>query len=135
MAADGEYNLYDKQAFADLGMEYFWLKSYGLRLGYQFLRDSMGLTFGFGLRWRGRIVFDYAWGMSNSLSDTQRFTVTYRFGGVTPADRARQRQPAQETEPLQEQLRINEESSPTIELPTSRPAPREQSQGVPGWIY
>lgn len=134
-AADGEYRLYEKQALADIGLEYFWVKSFGVRLGYQFLRDSFGLTVGFGLRWRGRIVFDYAWGMADSLSDTQRFTVSYRFGGMTPTARARQRQPDQDTSPLQEQLRINEESSPTIELPASRPAPRERSQGVPGWIY
>ena len=134
-AADGEYLVYEKQVVADLGLEYFWQKSFGVRLGYQFLRDSLGLTIGFGLRWRGRVVFDYSWGMSNSLSDTQRFTVTYRFGGVTPAARARQRQPAQETEPLHEQLRINEETSPTIELTPSRPAPSERPQGVPGWIY
>jgi hypothetical protein len=134
-AADGEYRFYEKQALADLGLEYFWQKSYGLRLGYQFMRDSLGLTVGFGLRWRGRVVFDYAWGMAGALSDTQRFTVSYRFGGVTPIVRGRQRQPAQDTSPLQEQLRINEETSPTIELPASRPAPRERSQGVPGWIY
>lgn len=134
-AADGEYRLYEKQAVADIGLEYFWIKSFGVRMGYQFLRDSLGLTVGFGLRWRGRIVFDYAWGMANSLSDTQRFTISYRFGGVTPTARSRQRQPAQETEPLRDQLRFNEESSPTIELPTSRPAPRDRPQGVPGWIY
>ena len=134
-AADGEYRFYEKQAVADLGLEYFWQKSYGLRMGYQFLRDSLGLTVGFGLRWRGRVVFDYAWGMAGALSDTQRFTVSYRFGGVTPMARGRQRQPAQDVSPLQEQLRINEDTSPTIELPTSRPAPRERSQGVPGWIY
>ena len=134
-AADGEYRLYEKQALADVGLEYFWNKTYGMRMGYQFLRDSLGLTVGFGLRWRGRFVFDYAWGIADTLSDTQRFTISYRFGGVTSATRGRQREPAQDISPLQEQLRINEESSPTIELPASRPAPRERSQGVPGWIY
>ncbi|MCX5794770.1 MAG: PorV/PorQ family protein [Elusimicrobia bacterium] len=134
-AADGEYRLYEKQPLADIGLEYFWQKSFGVRMGYQFLRDSLGLTMGFGLRWRGRVVFDYAWGMGGALSDTQRFTFSYRFGGVTPTARARQRQPAQDTSPLQEQLRINEETYPTIELPATRPAPRERPQGVPGWIY
>jgi hypothetical protein len=135
-AVDGEYLLYEKQALANVGLEYFWIKSFGVRMGYQFLQDSMGLTVGFGLRWRGRITFDYAWGMANSLNDTQRFTVSYRFGGVTAAARGRQRQPAQETEPLEEQLKINEESAPTIDLPATRPAaPRDRPQGVPGWIY
>ncbi|MBI5240736.1 MAG: PorV/PorQ family protein [Elusimicrobia bacterium] len=135
-AADGEYRFYDRQALAQIGLEYFWQKSYGMRMGYQFLRDAPGLTIGFGLRWRGRVVFDYAWGMAGSLSDTQRFTVSYRFGGVSATARGRQRQPARDVSPLEERLRIDEESTPTIELPPQRPRqPRERSQGVPGWIY
>ena len=135
-AADGEYRFYEKQSLAQIGLEYFWQKSYGLRMGYQFLRDAPGLTIGFGLRWRGRIVFDYAWGMAGSLSDTQRFTVSYRFGGVSATARGRQRQPARDVSPLEERLRINEESTPTIELPPQRRQPqRDRVQGVPGWIY
>jgi hypothetical protein len=134
-AADGEYLLYEKQALANIGLEYFWVKSFGVRLGYQFMQDSLGLTAGFGLRWRGRIVFDYAWGMANTLSDTQRFTVTYRFGGVTPAARGRQRQPAEESEPPQQQLRNEEGISAPIVLPAARPTPSAPAQGAPGWIY
>ena len=51
---------------AEAGAEYFLLKSYGLRLGYQFLRDSVGLTVGFGLRWRGRILIDRATGQTSN---------------------------------------------------------------------
>jgi hypothetical protein len=137
VAADGEYGLYGKQALADLGVEYFWLKSFGVRMGYQFFRDSLGLTMGFGLRWREQFIFDYAWGMADTLGDTQRITLTYRFGGVTAATRSRQRQPPQETDSLQEQLpsHNSEEQSPTIELPSQRPSQRNQGEGVPGWIY
>jgi hypothetical protein len=135
-AADGEYHFYEKKGLAQIGLEYFWQKSYGLRMGYQFLRDAPGLTVGFGLRWRGRIVFDYAWGMAGAMSDTQRFTVSYRFGGVSATARGRQRQPARDVSPLEERLRIDEDSTPTIELPPQRrQPPRDRVQGVPGWIY
>lgn len=134
-AADGEYLLYEKQLHADIGVEYFWLKNYGLRFGYQFLRDALGLTMGFGVRWRGRLLFDYAWGLAESLSDTHRFTISYRFGGVTPAARNRQRRPFIELAPEKGQLEDGEEAAPASEAPPRRGLQRERSDGIPGWIY
>ena len=134
VAVDGEYHVYEKQILAEAGAEYFLLKSYGLRLGYQFLRDSVGLTVGFGLRWRGRVLIDYAWGMSNTLGDTQRISLTYRFAGVPASIRGRQRQQRLldttpgEAEPSREQ------SSP-IEIPPNKAAPSVRPEGLPGWIY
>ena len=134
-AADGEYLVHERQAFADLGIEYFWLKTYGLRMGYQFLRDSLGLTVGVGLRWRGRVMFDFSWGLSNTLSDATRISISYRFGGVTPTVRSRQRRPFMETAPEREPARTVPETSPTLDtLPSSAPS-RERSGGIPGWIY
>ena len=114
-------------------MEYFLLKSYGLRLGYQFLRDSVGLTVGFGLRWRGRVLIDYAWGMSNTLGDTQRISLTYRFAGVPASLRGRQRQHLLDTTPGQAEPH-QEESAP-IEVPPNQAAPSARPEGLPGWIY
>ena len=54
LATDGEYLLQERTWRAEAGLEYFLLKSYGVRVGYQFLRDQVGLTAGFGLRWRSR---------------------------------------------------------------------------------
>lgn len=136
LAADAEYLLHERQWLADAGFEYFWVKTYGFRAGYQFLRDAMGLTLGFGVRWRSRILLDYAWVMGNGLNDSHRFTVSYRFGGVTPAARARQRRPYIETIPEKEKLRDISERAPVPEpAPRPRASPRERSGGVPGWIY
>lgn len=137
MGLDGDYVLNEKTWHVNTGLEYFWQKSYGLRFGYQFNRDALGLTAGFGLRWRGRFLIDYAWLMGDSgLSDSHRFTLTYRFGGVTPSARGRQRRPFIETVPEREQLRGIEAEKPIIDAPAPRPRrPRERSTGIPGWIY
>lgn len=137
VAGDGEYLLQERTWRAEAGLEYFLFKSYGVRVGYQFLRDQVGLTAGFGLRWRSRIMVDYAWSMSDVLRDSHRFTVSYRFGGVTPAERARQRRPFIESMPDEERLRERLDSEqPDVEpAPRPRAVPRDDQPGVPGWIY
>lgn len=134
---DGDYLIDEKEWHANLGMEYFWVKTYGVRIGYQIHRDDAGLTMGFGLRWKGRFLFDYAWGLGKTLSDQHRITVSYRFGGVPPSTRGRQRRPFIESIPERDQLRNIEDRQPqfTDPLPRPRAVPRDRSTGAPGWIY
>ncbi|PIR19583.1 MAG: hypothetical protein COV48_01195, partial [Elusimicrobia bacterium CG11_big_fil_rev_8_21_14_0_20_64_6] len=84
-SVDGDYILDEREWHANMGVEYFWVKTYGVRLGYQIHRDDAGLTMGFGLRWKGRYLLDYAWALGKTLSDQHRITVSYRFGGVPPS--------------------------------------------------
>jgi hypothetical protein len=92
---------------------------------------------GFGLRWKGPLPLDYAWGLGKSLSDQHRITVSYRFAGVPPSQRGRQRRPFIESIPERDQLRGIEDKQPQFTDPPPRPraVPRERSTGVPGWIY
>lgn len=132
---DADYVLQEKKLHVQLGGEYFWQRMYGVRMGYQLLRDDGGLTFGMGLRWRGRYLLDYAWALGGDLGATHRFTFTWRFGGVPPSQRARSRRPFIESVPERDQLRDLPERQPEIE-PAVRPrVPRQRSGGVPGWIY
>jgi hypothetical protein len=134
-AIDGDYVLQEKRWHLQLGGEYFWQRMYGVRMGYQIHREDGGLTFGMGLRWRGRYLLDYAWAMGGELGATHRFTFTWRFGGVPPSQRARSRRPFIESVPERDQLRDLPERQPEIE-PAVRPrVPRERGTGVPGWIY
>lgn len=138
LAADSEYLTREQLLHINTGLEYFWLRDYGFRIGYQFLQDNAGLTMGFGLRWHGRLMLDYAWAMSRSLSDSHRFTITYRFGGVAPSARATYRQPFIERAPEHEPIENLDEQRPDAYEPAPKPraTPRQEStQGVPGWIY
>lgn len=145
VALDGDYTLKEKQWHVNTGFEYFWQRSYGLRLGYQWHRDAVGLTMGFGIRWRGRVLFDYAWALGSSLSDTHRFTISYRFAAPPPLQRAspprRQRVLDDEDEAPPEDSRIKGiekkklEGPPPVRSPSPRPSPAEKPAGVPGWIY
>ncbi len=137
LSVDGDYVLHEKEWHANLGMEYFWVKTYGLRLGYMINREDAGLTMGFGLRWKGRWLLDYAWGLGRTMSDAHRVTVSYRFGGVPPSQRGRQRRPFIESVPERDQLRNIEDRQPQYVDPPPKPraVPRERTQGVPGWIY
>lgn len=137
LSLDGDYLTHEREWHANMGMEYFWVKTYGMRLGYQIHRDDAGLTVGLGLRWKGRFLFDYAWGLAKSLSDQHRMTVSYRFGGVPPSQRGRQRRPFIESVPERDQLRNIEDRQPQFTDPPPRPraVPRERTTGVPGWIY
>jgi hypothetical protein len=139
LAADAEYLTHEQLAHINTGMEYFWMRSFGLRVGYQFLRDTVGLTAGFGVRWRARILLDYAWTMGRGLEDTHRFTVSYRFGGVAPAARAKQRRPFIERAPDHEEFNGLEDRTPQTYEPPPKPRstsrPDRPRTGVPGWIY
>ncbi len=134
---DGDYLTNEREWHANIGLEYFWVKTYGVRVGYQIHREDAGLTMGFGLRWKGRFLLDYAWGLGKTLSDQHRITVSYRFGGVPPSLRGRQRRPFIESVPERERLHDIEERQPQYSDPPPRPraVPRERTSGVPGWIY
>lgn len=136
LSADAEHQPREGATYANLGLEYFLQRTYGARLGYQFLRDTLGLTMGLGYRWRARFLIDYAWVMGRELGDSHRITLSYRFGGVAPSARARARRPYIESVPSREQLRDNLERQPeTTEPRRPRPLPRDERPGVPGWIY
>jgi hypothetical protein len=133
LASDAEYLLKEKRAHVNAGLEYFWQRNYGLRLGYQFLRDTLGLTAGFSLKWREKFVFDYAWAMGSSLNNSHRFTVSYRFGRI-PGARPKAAAPAQEITPSIEngepqKIEDSPQETPGQVLP-SRPSPDS-----PDWIY
>lgn len=134
---DGDYVLDEREWHANMGLEYFWVKTYGVRIGYQIHRDDAGLTMGFGYRWKGRFLLDYAWGLGKTLTDQHRITVSYRFGGVPPSQRGRQRRPFIESVPERDQLRNIEDKQPQFTEPAPRPraVPREKTPGVQGWIY
>ena len=135
-AVDGDYVLDERAWHANVGLEYFWVKMYGARIGYQINREDAGLTAGLGLRWRGRLLIDYAWGLGR-LANSHRITVSLRFGGVPPSQRSRQRRPFIEARPERERIEDIEERRPQYVDPPPRPrsVPRERGQGVPGWIY
>lgn len=138
LATDAEYLTHEQLLHINAGLEYFWLRSFGVRVGYQFLRDTVGLTAGFGLRWHARILLDYAWTMGRSLNDTQRVTLSYRFGGVAPSARAKARRPFIERAPDHEEFNGLEDKTPESYEAPARPrsTPRpERPTGVPGWIY
>jgi Uncharacterised protein family (UPF0164) len=136
LAADGDYDLEERIWHANIGAEYFWLRTYGVRLGYQFNRpDQGGLTIGVGLRWRGRVLFDYAYDLGDLLGNGQRVTLSYRFGGVPPSAREHQRQPFIEAMPEHEEIPNLNEQQPDVQ-PYERPAPvPRETKGLPGWIY
>lgn len=138
-ALDGDYLFEEKQWHVNAGFESFWQKNYGLRLGYQFNRDSLGLTLGFGLRWRARVLFDYAWLMGDGLSDSHRLTISYRFGGVDLAERGRQYRPVVRDLPDEEASPLILQESPSAKKPASPPAkknpPSKKPAALPGWIY
>ena len=136
-AADGEYLINERIWHVNAGVEYFWLKTYGVRMGYQFNQgDQGGFTIGVGYRWEGRVLFDYAYDLGDLLGNAQRVTLSYRFGGVAPSTRARQRRPFIESAPEHEEMPGLEQKQPAPEeTPSPRPIPRDSPQGAPGWIY
>jgi len=137
LSADTNYLINERLYHINAGMEYFWLRTYGLRLGYQFNDPTQGgLTLGFGLRWKGRFLVDYAWAMGDQLGNGQRFTLAYRFGAVTPSERGKMRQPYIESSPEREPVEGLDQERPADDqpAPAPRPVPRDR-EGVPGWIY
>ncbi|MFA5139465.1 MAG: PorV/PorQ family protein [Elusimicrobiota bacterium] len=136
-SADGEYLPQERMWHASLGGEYMMWRTFSTRLGYQINRDLMGLTFGFGVRWRG-IHIDYAWALSETMNDIHRFGLTYRFGRVPLRRREERRRPYIESMPEREDLQDIEERVPRSfdkpEEPRRNPPDREKTV-APGWIY
>mgnify|MGYP001581532116 CR=1 FL=1 len=134
---DGDYIVNEQQWHVNTGLEYYWLRTYGVRVGYQFQREEAGLTMGFGLRWNETFLFDYAWGLARALGSSHRVSVTYRFGAVPLAQRGRLRRPFIEAMPQGEQPGSIKKRRPQPLNPAPRPGPvpRERSNGAPGWIY
>jgi hypothetical protein len=138
-SADADYDLHARLWHGEIGGEYLVLRSFAFRMGYQFLRDTVGLTAGIGLRWRARVFIDYAFAYGEGINDSHRFTITYRFGGVSPSTRSQARRPFIQSAPDREREPVEtfEQKKPEAEpAPRVRPTPREApTQGVPGWIY
>ncbi len=136
-AADGEYLLNERIWHANVGVESFWLKSYGMRVGYRInAGDQGGLTIGVGYRWKNLLIFDYAYDLGDLLGNAQRVTVSCRFGAVAQSVRDRQRRPFIESAPEHEEMPDLERKQPAPDAtPAPRPVPRENPQGAPGWIY
>jgi len=141
LAADGQYLVHEKEPLADAGVEFVFFRTVALRAGYQFLQGALGLTAGVGVIFRRELSLDYAWSLATSadLGDTQRVTLSYRFGAVNMKKRG-----AEWASPLE----LNPEEQPTknlneqkIRMDNSAPAsepitPQSQpQQGIPGWIY
>jgi hypothetical protein len=144
LAADMEYHVWEKIWRSEVGVELFPDPNYGLRAGYQFLRDSAaGLTIGFGLRWQSRFMLDYAWAMSGTLNDSHRFTVSYRFGEIPESEHYTPRRHSSEEFRNSENIENLRQIKPAAEPRGSTepyPAPRllkakPEEQGAPGWIY
>ncbi|MFA6318093.1 MAG: PorV/PorQ family protein [Elusimicrobiota bacterium] len=138
LAADGDFLFNDRLWHTALGMEYFWNKMFGFRLGWQFNRQTLGLTAGLGVAWRKRFTFDYAWAAGAS-GNSHRITFGYRFGGIVQSSRGRTRRPFVEISPGQESMPANAEVVPIEEKPRKKPRPAPpqdvRPSGVPGWIY
>ncbi|MBI5883032.1 MAG: PorV/PorQ family protein [Elusimicrobia bacterium] len=137
-AADGDFLFHDRLWHTAAGMEYFWNKLFGFRLGWQFNRSTLGLTAGLGLQWKQRFTFDYAWA-AGSVGNSHRLTFGYRFGGIIQSNRGKTRRPFMEVSPGQESMPANAEVIPVEEKPRKKkraaPPPDERPSGVPGWIY
>jgi hypothetical protein len=80
---------------------------------------------------------DYAWGMSDALTDTHRFTFTYKFGRVSEREREKKRKPYIESMPEKEELKGIEERKPDFIDQPQRPRREvpENRKSAPGWIY
>jgi len=136
VSVDGDYIAQEKLWHVDFGLEYTAYRRFALRLGYRFRRAVVGLTVGFGARWR-RFGLDYAWGMTEALSDTHRISLTYRFGAVSRRNRERRRRPFIQSMPDREDLSDIEERKPEFLSPPRRPRrePKPRGRPAPGWIY
>lgn len=134
-ALDGDWLAHERQWHANLGAEYSAMRLFALRLGYQFNRDVVGITAGFGVSFAG-FALDYAWAVSDALTDTHRFNFTYRFGRVTRMKREEPRRPFIESVPEGQDLKGMEGERPQSFDPPRRPRPAGRpGGGAPGWIY
>ncbi len=133
LSMDSLYVAQERMFNVDAGAEYNLLNICAFRAGYQFLQNSMGVTAGFGLRWKSRIFIDYAWSLStNGFYDLQRVTLTYRFGGtIRPGEKPGKRlkeDAGGNVSPLE-----NLEDQPILTTPTN-PQPNQKPDVLPGWM-
>lgn len=131
------YHLVRERATRGLvGLEYSAMRSWAGRIGYRINDGSGGFTVGFGAGW-GPLSLDYAWGMTSDISDTHRFSFTYRFGRVSTREREKKRKPFIESMPEKEELQGLEERKPDFIDQPQRPRREvpENRKSAPGWIY
>jgi hypothetical protein len=132
-SVDSVYVAQERMLNIDAGAEYDLLNICAFRAGYEFLQNSMGVTAGFGLRWKSRIFIDYAWALAtNGFYDLQRVTLTYRFGGANrpeekPGKRLREGAGGN-ISPLK-----NLEAQPIMSTPTNA-QPNQKPNVLPGWM-
>lgn len=133
---DAFYLARERAARGLIGLEYSAMKSWAARFGYRFNDDALGFTAGFGGAW-GPLSMDYAWGMTDSLSDTHRFTFSYKFGRVSEREREKKRKPFIESMPEKEDLKGIDERKPDFIDQPARPRREvpENRKSAPGWIY
>ncbi len=135
-SGDALYLAREKAWRGMFGAEFAAMKSYALRFGYRVNDDAAGVTVGFGAGWES-LSMDYAWGMTDTLSDSHRFTFTWRFGRVPEREREKKRKPYIESMPEREDLKGQEQKKPeTFDVPQRprREVP-ENRKVAPGWIY
>ncbi|MBI3297523.1 MAG: PorV/PorQ family protein [Elusimicrobia bacterium] len=119
-----------------VGAEWAALRQFAVRLGYRLNDEVAGFTVGFGAGISSLSV-DYAWNMTDALSNTHRFAFTWRFGRVPDRDREKRRKPFIESMPEREDLKGIEEKKPDLIDQPQRPRREvpENRRGAPGWIY
>ncbi|HVE14999.1 MAG TPA: PorV/PorQ family protein [Elusimicrobiota bacterium] len=134
-AGDAQYLYYEHLARGYVGLEYTVYGQECLRLGYQLNNDVGGVTFGFGVGWQ-RFQFDYAWTASSEFTDTHRFSVSYRFGGVSRRAREAHHRPRIEDFPESgpDRQTLEQAVPQTMDAPPRRPSPEGRPLS-PGWIY
>lgn len=134
-AVDGQYEYYEKLWFVNTGLEYTFTKHLAARIGYQVHKEFVGLTFGFGGRWKD-IGLDYGWGYAADLGDTHRFSISWRFWAVPEAEYNRPRRGSVESVPDRDEIRELERERPETYDQPKRPRRQAPSgQLAPGWIY
>lgn len=136
LVGDAFYLARERAARGLIGLEYTAMKAWAARFGYRLNDAVAGFTVGFGGAW-GPLSMDYAWGMTDSLSDTHRFTFTYKFGRVSERDREKKRKPFIESMPEREDLKNIDERKPDMIDQPARPRREvpENRKSAPGWIY
>lgn len=133
---DAYYLARERASRGLIGVEYSVMRTWAARLGYKINDDSAGFTVGFGGAW-GPLSMDYAWAMTDSLSDAHRFTFTYKFGKVSEREREKKRKPYIESMPEKEELKGIDERKPDFIDQPRRPRREvpENRKSAPGWIY
>ncbi|MBI4056334.1 MAG: PorV/PorQ family protein [Elusimicrobia bacterium] len=128
LAANYDYLIHEKNWGLGGGMEYTHDSFLAFRIGYRAHTDLEGVTVGVGIR-QGEVSLDYAWGMMNSLEDTHRLTLNYRFGKMEIQERIKIRRRTRD--PESDSIPIQEEKKPL----SPENQEKRKKEGIPGWIY